>query len=173
MAVAGPFDRPIPGESLTGEPRNNPWENPPQMNTVEEAAAYYIKRLANEQVVDDFASLVQMGVPLKPIVQSVTQMGMLRGLHTVDVGMLVSPMIHAFLKAAMESLGLEVDDDGENKQRDAELVEMQKFVALATKYLEQEPEENDPGKELIEEVLESQEQEGQQEEKPQGLMAKG
>ena len=51
MPIAGPFDRPIPGESLTGEPRNNPWEQPAQMSDVNEVAAYYVERLDNEEVI--------------------------------------------------------------------------------------------------------------------------
>ena len=29
--MTSPFDRPIPGQSLTDEPRNNPWENPAEI----------------------------------------------------------------------------------------------------------------------------------------------
>ena len=28
------FNAPVPGESLTDEPRNYPWENPPELATV-------------------------------------------------------------------------------------------------------------------------------------------
>ena len=46
-----PFDRPIPGQSLTGEPKNNPWENPAQMSDIEDVTKFYIERLANEEIV--------------------------------------------------------------------------------------------------------------------------
>ena len=36
MQKLSPFDRPIPGQSLTGEPRNNPWEQPAMMSDVED-----------------------------------------------------------------------------------------------------------------------------------------
>ena len=32
-----PFDAPIPGQSLTDEPGNYPWEHPPQYTNPEEA----------------------------------------------------------------------------------------------------------------------------------------
>ena len=32
------FDAPIPGQSLTDEPGNYPWEHPPQKASIEEAA---------------------------------------------------------------------------------------------------------------------------------------
>src|SRR6056300_974729 len=99
MAIAGPFDRPIPGQSLTTEPRNNPWEQPPEMADVEDVAKFYVERLANQDVLDDLAAMVQLDVPLAPIVESIYMMGVMRGLHTIDAGMLVAPMIHNLLKA--------------------------------------------------------------------------
>ena len=69
-----PFDRPIPGQSLTGEPKNNPWENPAQMSEIEDVTKFYIERLANQEVIDDIAALCQSGIPLKPIVQSIVQL---------------------------------------------------------------------------------------------------
>ena len=96
MAIAGPFDRPIPGQSLTDEPKNNPWETPPEMDTIEEVTKYYINSLANQEVLDDLAAMCQVGSPLKPIVQSITTSGQMRGLHTVDNSLLVAPIIHEF-----------------------------------------------------------------------------
>jgi len=179
MAIAGPFDRPIPGQSLTNEPKNNPWEQPPEMDTIEDVTKYYIESLANQDVIDDFAALCQMGVPLKPIVQSITQQGQMRGLHTVDNSLLVAPVIHEFLKQAIESMGIEVDDDGRNMQVEAEEAEMRRFLMLATKYLEEDPDAADPGKQMIEDLVAETEEagvtetEGTAEEKPMGLMAKG
>ncbi len=39
------FSAPIPGQSLTSEPKNSPWENPPQMNKPEEAVLWHLKKL--------------------------------------------------------------------------------------------------------------------------------
>ena len=41
------IDAPIPGQSLTAELGNRPWQKPPQYNTVEEALEYYIPRLTD------------------------------------------------------------------------------------------------------------------------------
>ena len=40
--MTSPFDRPIPGQSLADEPRNNPWENPAEMADIEDVTKYYI-----------------------------------------------------------------------------------------------------------------------------------
>ena len=42
------IDAPIAGQSLTTEPGNRPWENPPQYTTVEEALEYYIHKLEED-----------------------------------------------------------------------------------------------------------------------------
>ena len=175
MAIAGPFDRPIPGQSLTTEPRNNPWEQPPQMAEFEDVAKYYIDKLANQDVIDDLSAMCEAGVPLKPIVESITTQGVMRGLHTVDVSMLVGPIMHEFLKQAIESQGITVDDDGRDYQKEAEEKEMNRFMLLAMKYLKENPEEGDPGKELLSDLVEEQPEEeaAPEVEEPQGLMSKG
>ena len=47
------FMAPIPGMSLTGEPGNSPWEQPPKYDTVEESLAYYLEKLDNEDLLDE------------------------------------------------------------------------------------------------------------------------
>jgi len=175
MAIAGPFDRPIPGQSLTDDPKNNPWEQPPQMAEIEEVAVYYINKLANQEVIDDFGALCQAGISLKPIVESITSQGVIRGLHTVDASMLVAPIIHAFLKQAITSQGIEVKDGDADPQKKAEEAEMRRFKLLAMSYLKDNPDEgDDPGKEMISDLVgEQPEEEAAPEEKPMGLMAKG
>lgn len=41
---ADPFDRPIPGQSLTSTPKAWPWENPPEFTDVDEAFMYIIEK---------------------------------------------------------------------------------------------------------------------------------
>jgi len=173
--LAGPFDRPIPGQSLTTEPRNNPWEQPPQIADKEEVLKYYVGRLANQEVIDDMAAMCEAGIPLQPLVESITTMGVMRGIHTVDVSMLVGPDIHAFLKQSIEAMGIKVRDDGRDRQAEAEQKEMDRFVMLATKYLEENPDDEDPGKQMLGDMVEAAEPEEEvtPEDKPQGLMAKG
>jgi hypothetical protein len=191
MAYA-PFDAPIPGQSLTTEPKNVPWEQPPQMADVEDVAKFYIERLANPDVIDDFAALCEAGVSLAPIVESTYLQGVARGLHTLDAGMLVAPMIHAFLKAAITDLGVDVKDDGSDPEAEVNEKERNRFMVLAMKYMQENPDESDPGKQMLKEMVEENQeeasgteepnevegpeeemQEDMAQEKPMGLMAKG
>ena len=38
----------IPGQSLTAEPKNAPYENPPEINTEEDAIMWHLERLSEE-----------------------------------------------------------------------------------------------------------------------------
>ena len=180
------FDRPIPGQSLTSEPGNVPWEQPPQMADIEEVTKFYINRLANQEVLDDFGALCSAGVPLAPIVESIYQQGITRGLHTVDAGMLVAPVIHTFLKQALQSMGISVKDTNADPKKKAEEKEKQRFLLLANKYLLEEGDDSeDPGKAMIRELVDQDEGVEEEEtmedmapvetveEEPTGLMARG
>lgn len=169
------FDQPIPGQSLTGEPKNNPWEQPAMMSNVEDVTMFYIGNMANQEVIDDIAAVCQAGLSLKPIVNTIVSSGTMNGLHSVDVGMLVKPIIHAFLKQAITSVGVEVSDDGRDYQKEAEAKELQRFQAIVGAYLKDNPDDGtDPGKRMLSELVEEQpEEEETPEEKPKGLMAKG
>jgi hypothetical protein len=173
MAIAGPFDRPIPGQSLTTELGNSPWESPPQMAEIEDVTKYYIERLADQEVIDDFAAMIQAGAKLEPIVESTYLQGVMRGLHTLDAGLLVAPILHQFLKAAIEGQGVTVPS--EDMQAKAEKAEMNRFMLLATAYLDRDDVEQDAGTQMLQEMVDTQEEAPvEEEEKPQqGLMAKG
>jgi hypothetical protein len=169
------FDQPIPGQSLTGEPKNNPWEQPAMMSNVEDVTMFYIGGMANQEVIDDLAAVCQTGLSLKPIVDTIVSSGTMNGIHSVDVGMLVKPIIHEFLKQAITSVGVEVSDDGRDYQKEAEAKELQRFQAVVGSYLKDNPDDGtDPGKAMLSKLVEEQpEEEETPEEKPKGLMAKG
>ena len=75
---------PIPGQSLTTEPKKWPWERPPQMSSHEEVTKYYINKLADQDVMDDLAVMLDGGMPIAPFVEALTTTGVSEGLHTID-----------------------------------------------------------------------------------------
>ena len=156
------------------------------MADIEEVTKFYINRLANQEVLDDFGALCSAGVPLAPIVESIYQQGITRGLHTVDAGMLVAPVIHTFLKQALQSMGIAVKDTNADPKKKAEEKEKQRFLLLANKYLLEEGDDSeDPGKAMIRELVDQDEGVEEEEtmedmapvetveEEPTGLMARG
>ena len=173
------FDAPIPGQSLTTEPKNAPWENPPEIDTVEDATRMYIGRLAKQEVIDDMVAMVEAGLPLRPIVKGIVTQGVMRGMHTVDTGMLVEPVITEFLRQAIESYGVTVRTEPGDPTQKAKDAEMKRFRLAAMRYQEEEGmDEEDEGKQLLQDIAMADEAPAEEEapieeEASQGLMAKG
>ena len=92
------LDAPIPGMSLTHELGNRPWQSPPEMVTVEDAIDYYIPRIGNPKSISQVLALLESGAPLTNIAETMTLVGTMEGKHTVDVAVLVNPIIVEYLK---------------------------------------------------------------------------
>ena len=87
------FDAPIPGQSLTDEPGNYPWEHPPQRASVEEALDDIYESLMREKNMKRMFTLLRMGIPVEALVKIITFAGFLEGKYTVDVAKLLEPMV--------------------------------------------------------------------------------
>lgn len=148
---------PIPGQSLTDSPKNYPWERPPQMADVEEVTLHYINRLANQDTMDDLAVLFDGGMPIGPFVEAVTTLGVSEGLHNIDVKIIVSPVIHEFIKAAMQEYGIDAKDDTYDPRKDPNEREKRRLAtaiqfALAEAKAQDKTAESDTGVALLQEV---------------------
>ena len=90
---------PIPGMSLTSEPGAYPWENPSQLTTVEEAVNYYVERMSTDQFRDQLIDVMEMGIPLTTMANTIQLASVMEGVHTVDVGMMLLPILVELLKS--------------------------------------------------------------------------
>ena len=97
------FSGPIPGESLTREPGNAPWEQPPQLDKVEHVASFYIEKFEDDDNLEDLLSVLEQGMPIEHFVSSMLMYGEMEGKHTVDASMLVGPLLHEYIKFLAES----------------------------------------------------------------------
>jgi hypothetical protein len=103
------IDAPIPGQGLTGKLGNYPWQQPSQFNTVEEASEFYIKRITDEQFLDDILDNMELGIPLTTMANALQISGVMQGKHTIDVGMLVIPVIMETLAYVGDMFDVEYD----------------------------------------------------------------
>jgi hypothetical protein len=88
------LEAPIPGMSLTTEPGSMPWEQPPQFVTIQQVADFYINNLTEDQeIIDKALDAIESGVPLQSLANGVIMFNMMKGIHTIDVGFLVMPVI--------------------------------------------------------------------------------
>jgi len=100
------FDAPIPGQSLTHELGARPWQNPPQYSTLEEAVEFYVPRLANKNFVGRMIDILERGVPITALAETMTLGGVMQGLHTIDVAVLLNPIIVEFMEGAAKQAGI-------------------------------------------------------------------
>jgi len=87
------FDAPIAGMSLTHELGARPWQNPAQYTTVDEAIEYYMERMSTDEFMDQLVDVMEMGIPLTTLANTIQLSGVMEGKHNIDVGMLVMPLL--------------------------------------------------------------------------------
>ena len=122
------FKGPVPGQGMTAEPQSRPWFNPPEITTVEQAAEYYLPRLGAPKAIEGMLDAIDMKIPLTVLAETLTTGGVMQGVHTIDVAVLINPVIVEFLKNMAESAGVEYDLGDKTKDDDAPSPSMIKKV---------------------------------------------
>lgn len=111
------FNAPIPGQSLTIEPGNAPWEQPPQTENLDEAIQLHISRLNKPQVVDGIIFMLDIGMPVRAITESIMTSAVMNGIHSVDMSVLVAPVVHEQVKTIGDEAGIAYDEGFEESDR--------------------------------------------------------
>jgi len=111
------LDGPIAGQSLTAEINGRPWLNPPQYTTVDETIEYYLDRMSSEEFTDQLVDVLEMGVPVTTLANTIQLGSVMDGVHSVDVGMLVMPFIMEMIMLVGESSGVKYDSGMENPNK--------------------------------------------------------
>jgi hypothetical protein len=108
--------KPIPGISLTGAPGNAPWEQPPKYVSLDEVVDYYSDKLVDEDMITNVISIIKRDIPLLSIAEGMTRMGVMEGMHTIDAGMLVKPILVELMIALAEIYGIKYVIQAEDMQ---------------------------------------------------------
>lgn len=132
------FDAPIPGMSLTHELGARPWQTPAQFPSVDEAIQYYMESMSSDSFIDQLIDIINMGVPLADLANTIQLSNVMEGRHNVDVGVLVTPVIIEMLIFLAESAGVDyiVQAEEGKKISDAKLAKV--LQNLETKIEENE-----------------------------------
>ena len=154
------LSRPVPGQSLTHEVRARPWQNPPQFNTVEESMDWYLERFDNPELVEEMLSIIENKVPLSVIANSMQLGAVLQGVHSIDVGVLITPIIIEILRTLAEKTDTDyvIGDEPEDTDRPSDAV-----MESAVNKIKSMP---------IEDKVEEEEEIEEDDEEPMGLMAR-
>lgn len=101
-----PFDAPIPGMSLTAEPKSRPWRRPYQVSTVDDAVMLYAPMFESPEFGVLLAEQAENGVPLTAIANIFITAAVMEGKHSIDVGILVAPILIELMISIVEELGV-------------------------------------------------------------------
>ena len=120
------FSAPIPGQSLTAELGGRPWQNPPEYSTVDEAIEYYMERMSSEDFMEQVIDILEMGVPVSVLANTIQMSNVMEGSHTIDVGMMVLPLLMEMLMLIGDGADIKYNTglDKPNEIRDSFLAKM-------------------------------------------------
>ena len=111
------FDAPIPGQSMLHELGARLWQNPPQYTTLEEVVDFYVSKMATDEVAVQIADILEMDVSVVDLAHTMQLANVMEGVHTIDVGVLVTPVLMEFIMLIGDSAnvkyrtGLEEQDE--------------------------------------------------------------
>ena len=111
------FDGPIPGESLTAELGARPWQSPPQYANIDEVLDYYLSRMSQEDFMVQLVDVLEMGVPVSAIANSIQLAGVMQGLHTIDSGILAMPAIMEMIMMLGDAADVEYETGLDNPNK--------------------------------------------------------
>lgn len=142
------FDAPIPGQSLTMELGSRPWQSPPQYTTVDDTIDYYMERMSSEDFMLQLADVLEMGIPVTTIANTMQLGGVMEGKHSVDVGMLILPVLVELIMLIGDAAKVDYVSGLEKEERlDSSLIDL-----AVTQFNEQQ--DKNVNDEVVEEEVE-------------------
>jgi hypothetical protein len=157
------LDAPIPGQGMTAPLGGRPWQQPPKFSTPEKALSFYVGKFTQEGQVDQLLDILELGVPVDTLVDTVQLGGVMEGLHSVDVGIIIAPALVEAVSKIAEKAGVEYI--AESQEVDPS-VPSKSALALSLKEIKEQDSGIMKKEPEVEEVMDT------PEEKPTGLMAR-
>jgi len=136
---------------------------------------WHMERLEEPQRIKSIFHFLEMGVDVVTLVEGITRNAVAGGYHTVDVSLIISPVIHEYIVGIAEVADIEFNEGLDEEQVDDEELAYDIREKEARKILSQLKKNKEPDLDVLEESLPKQPtvtREDIPEEKPQGLMAR-
>ena len=191
--MADVFSAPIPGQSLTDEPKNYPWERPPEITDPREAIKFHIDGINKPEALDNLIEMLQIGVPVQALAETAMTTAQMEGIHSVDVSLIIKDVVKEGLISMAEEAGIDYATGDEPSEIDIKEKEEKQVLALWRKKIGA-ADEMDAGVEMMQQtadmmadeeedieaeaepmmmMMDQEEQEETMPQEPRGLMAKG
>ena len=166
------LDAPISGQHMTSELGGRPWQQAPQYASVDEAIEYYLDRMSSDEFTDQLVDVLEMDVPVTTLANTLQLGGVMDGKHTVDVGMLVMPLLMEMIMLVGDMADVKYDSGMENPNKGKTRDTLMQSVKTKLQRKMEEKEaflfDDDEDEEDIADI----EQEQEESEEPKGLMAR-
>ena len=119
----GNLSAPIPGMSLTTEPGNRPWENPPQIVKLEDAVEFYAEKILDPDKQDAILNAFAEEISIESMADMITTSAVMDGIHTIDLAVLVNPVIQEMFRYVADANGIEYIDSFEELDKQKRIPE--------------------------------------------------
>jgi hypothetical protein len=87
------FQPVAPGISWTAPEKSRPWQQPPQLVNIGDVVQRYMDNFSDQEVMSNAIDAIETKVPLSVMAQSIMLNHVSEGVHTLDMGILVMPVI--------------------------------------------------------------------------------
>jgi len=81
------------GIGMTSELGSRPWQRPPQLVKVEDVVTHYVEVLSTDEASMRVVNVLEMGVPVTTLANTIMISNVMEGLHTIDAGILATPAV--------------------------------------------------------------------------------
>jgi|TARA_R110000803_G_C11856355_1_gene306570 hypothetical protein len=142
----------IPGQSLTDEPKNFPWERPAEYSDPIKAAEYELKKLNDLDTVDSIVTLLHAKFPVIALAETIKTNSQAEGLYNPDIGLLITPVIKEQLVAIAEEADIEFVMGDEEDLEEIKKQKEERVSSLVAKKI-MAVLKDDPEDELLQDAL--------------------
>jgi len=147
MAVSD-FDAPVPGQSLTSEPKSWSWERPPRFAKVEDAAMFIWNKLHEQEQLERIIVLLDVGVSVDSLTKTVIFGGFVDGAYTPDFSALLFPIVQRMIfsigkKAEVKNIKLSKPKVDNTKKLVSDLLKSRNINEDRLQVFEEEKEERE------------------------------
>ena len=97
---------PIPGMSLTTEPGNTPWEQPPLYVELPDVVDYYSDKLTTPTSFDGIVEALSNEATVTELTNVIMLASVMKGIHSIDVGMIAFPVVAEIIKTVGDIAGV-------------------------------------------------------------------
>ena len=130
------FNGPVPGQSLTAEPKSLPFERPADIVDPIEALEMHIDNMSEPDAIEDALFFLEMGLDLVTLVEGILRSAVMEGIHSLDISLIIAPVLHEHIKSIADAADLDYDEGFDDTGRDKTL-EYERDTMRAKKLLKQ------------------------------------